>query len=105
MCVSQQVVDEFKGTGSGFDRVVGSQSSDLHDEAYESAVVEVEDITDPEEYPIQDAKLKNEEDNRKRDAEKKKDQVREQVRRLQADFAGFMKAEAKRALALAEGKL
>merc|ERR1740130_2187062 len=67
------VVEDLKGTEEAFDRVVGSAEGDEHDEAYEGAIVEVEEIVDPEEYSIQDSKLKNEEDNRKRAAEKKKD--------------------------------
>ena len=44
------------------------------------AVEEAVDISDPAAYSIQEAKLKTEEDNRRREAEIKKDLIRAQVR-------------------------
>jgi len=48
------------------------------------------DITDPSAYSIQDAKLKSEEDQKRRLAEAKKEKVRQQVQELQADFKALV---------------
>lgn len=58
-----------------------------HDEVEESKLAEAEDITDQAAYSIQEAKLKMEEDNRRKAAEKKKEEVRHVIAALRSDFA------------------
>ena len=64
-------------------------AADKHDAAAEATVVPAVDITDPEQYSIQDAKLKTEEDHQRKAADRKKDGVREQIAALQADFCSL----------------
>ena len=77
-----------------FDRVMSSQAGDLHDDAAEDAMEEPEDITAGDHYSIQEDKLKREEDNRIRAAEKKKDGVREVINELRRDFRTLLAVNA-----------
>ena len=61
-------------------------ASDAHDAKREAEMAEPDDITKPEAYSIQDAKLKTEEDNRLAAAEKKKEAVRRIVAQMRREF-------------------
>ena len=76
---------------ASMDEVFGTVSSsvpgDFHDDDAESKMKEATDMDDPNAaYSIEDAKLKTEEDNKRRDANLKKDSVRQSIVKLRERY-------------------
>jgi cilia- and flagella-associated protein 44 len=70
-----------------FGNVSSSVPSDFHDDEKESKMKEAVDLENPDEaYSIEDAKLKTEEDNKRREANKKKDGVRQAIIELRGRY-------------------
>jgi cilia- and flagella-associated protein 44 len=73
-----------------FGEVESSTTGDVHDaEAEEKAAEGVSDIVDPKAYSIQDAKLKTEHDNLVKQSERKKEKVRDRIKKLRKKFEAF----------------
>jgi hypothetical protein len=72
--------------------VTSSVPGDFHDDAKEANMPEAEELNNPAEaYSIEDAKLKTEEDNKRKEADIKKDGVRNAIVALRTKYMALFK--------------